>query len=47
MKKHLKLLIIALSIGIIVLPSQPVTAQIAVMEIIKAGVKKVIQAMAE
>lgn len=36
---------LALCIGFTVLPSRPVHAQIAVMEIIKAGVKKVIKAM--
>ncbi len=45
MKKYLKIITLTLCIGFMVLPPQPVHAQIAVMEIIKAGVKKVIKAV--
>ena len=45
MKKHFKIIILALCIGFMVLPPRAVNAQLAVLEIIKAGVKKAIKAM--
>lgn len=45
MKKHFKIITLALCLGFTVLPPRAVHAQLAVMEIIKAGVKKAIKAM--